>query len=171
MSKRLSVCLGMSLGVLFGACRAIEPDVAVEGAPQACCKTADPKLQEFEGCRVTGGNCQLRRGERYWMRGAVACGPVDEAECEGGRCCHYLQQYDPSINDPIENWAPAGFDHPTNNVTDPEAKPEHDLPKPGGTPEDGAVVMRRRAPQHRRRNRARDRWTPPRRDHRCRRTA
>lgn len=134
MSKHLSSCLGMSLWLLLAGCRAIKPDVSVEGAPQACCTSADPKLQNFEGCRVTGGNCQMRKGEKFWMRGAVSCGPVDEAACEGGRCCHYVQRYDPSINDPIENWAPEGFDHPTNNVTDPEAKPAHGLPVEGEAP-------------------------------------
>jgi hypothetical protein len=131
MSKLLSLCLGMSLGVLPTGCRTIKPDVAVEGAPQACCRSADPKLQNFAGCRVAGGNCQMRRGEKYWMRGAVACGAVDEAQCEGGRCCHYQPRYDPSINKPIENWAPPGFTEPTNNVTDPEAKPQHDVPEAG----------------------------------------
>lgn len=142
MSKLLSSCLGMSLWLLSPGCRAIKPDVSVEGAPQACCKSADPELQNFEGCRVTGGNCQMRKGEKYWMRGAVSCGAEDEAQCEGGRCCHYQQRYDPSINKPIENWAPEGFDHPTNNVTDPNAKPQHDVPEPGaaepeGTPPEG----------------------------------
>lgn len=131
MSKLLWLGLGMTLALLPAGCRAIKADVAVEGAPQACCKTADPKLQHFEGCRVTGGNCQMRRGEKYWMRGAVKCGPVDEGSCEGGRCCEYVQRYDPSINKPIENWAPPGFDEPTNNVTDPDAKPQHDVPEAG----------------------------------------
>lgn len=131
MSKHLWLGLGMTLALLTGGCRAIKADVSVEGAPQACCKSADPKLQHFSGCRVTGGNCQMRKGEKYWMRGAVSCGPVDEGKCEGGRCCGYMQRYDPSINKPIENWAPAGFDHPTNNVTDPDAKPQHDVPEPG----------------------------------------
>lgn len=134
MSKRPWSCLGMSLWLLFAGCRAIEPDVAVNGAPQACCKTADEKLQHFTGCRVTGGNCQLRRGEAYWMRGSVACGPVDEAQCEGGRCCTYEPRYDPSINDPIENWAPPGFDEPTNNVTDPDAEPQHGVPEESVAP-------------------------------------
>mgnify|MGYP000087111295 CR=1 FL=1 len=134
MSKLLWLGLGMTLALLPAGCRAIKPDVAVEGAPQACCKTADAKLQHFTGCRVTGGNCQMRRGEKYWMRGAVKCGPVDEGSCEGGRCCEYVQRYDPSINKPIENWAPPGFDKPTNNVTDPNAKPVHTLPEEGVAP-------------------------------------
>ncbi|MEX1369288.1 MAG: hypothetical protein AB1Z98_39535, partial [Nannocystaceae bacterium] len=30
-----------------------------------------------------------------------------------------------------ENWAPPGHDRPTNNVTDPNAAPQHDVPAPG----------------------------------------
>jgi len=131
MTTRLCLGLGIALGLLLlPGCRTIKPDASVEGYPQACCTTADPKLQSFEGCRLTGGNCKIRKGEKWWMRGDIACGPVDEASCEGGRCCHYRQRYDPSINQPIENWAPPGFDAPTNNVTDPNAKPQHDLPEP-----------------------------------------
>lgn len=136
MTTRLCLGLGIALGLLLlPACRTIKPDASVEGFPQACCTTADPKLQSFEGCRLTGGNCKIRKGEKWWMRGDVACGPVDEASCEGGRCCHYRQRYDPSINQPIENWAPPGFDKPTNNVTDPDAKPQHDVPEPGAAGE------------------------------------
>ena len=138
MSKLLSSCLGMLLWQLSAGCSAIKPDASVEGAPQACCKSADPKLQHFEGCRVTGGNCSMRRGEKFWMRGSVACGPVDEAGCEGGRCCEYQKRYDPSINQPIENWAPEGFDAPTNNVTDPNAEPQHGLPEPKQAPTEAA---------------------------------
>jgi hypothetical protein len=134
MSKLLPLGLGMVLGVLLAACSGFKPDVAVEGYPQACCTSADPKLENFKGCRLTSGNCKQRRHEKWWMRGDVACGPVDEGQCEGGRCCHYRKQYDPSINRPIENWAPEGFDHPTNNVTDPNAKPQHELPEPGAPP-------------------------------------
>lgn len=117
-----------------GACQTIKPDAAVEGFPQACCTEADPKLEQFQGCRLTGGNCKARKGETWWMRGDVACGPVDEAACAGGRCCHYRKRYDPSINKPVENWAPPGFDAPTNNVTDPNATPQHGLPEPAEGP-------------------------------------
>jgi hypothetical protein len=140
MSKRIALCLGMMLGLLPTGCRGFRPDVSVEGIPQACCTTADPKLEKFEGCRIPQRSCKARKGEKFWMRGAVACGPVDETACAGGRCCTYRQQYDPSINRPIENWAPPGFDEPTNNVTDPDAKPQHDVPEAGeSTPAEGAV--------------------------------
>jgi len=134
MSKLLPLGLGMTLWLLLAACTGIKPDASVEGYPQACCTIADPKLENFKGCRITPGNCQRRKAEKWWMRGDVACGPVDEAACEGGRCCHYRKQYDPSINQPIENWAPPGFDHPTNNVTDPNATPQHELPEAGAKP-------------------------------------
>jgi hypothetical protein len=131
MTTPLRLGLGIALGLLLPGCRAVKPDASVEGYPQACCTSADPTLENFKGCRLTGGNCKRRQGEKWWMRGDVACGPVDAAACEGGRCCHYRQQYDPSIGQPIENWAPPGFDKPTNNVTDPEAKPQHAVPEPG----------------------------------------
>jgi len=130
--------LGFALGVLLAGCRGIKPEASVEGYPQACCTSADAKLENFKGCRLTGGNCKARKDERWWMRGDVACGPVDEGNCAGGRCCHYRKRYDPSINQPIENWAPPGFDKPTNNVTDPNAKPQHDVPVPGQEPSEGA---------------------------------
>jgi hypothetical protein len=130
MSKLLPLGLGMSLGLLLLGCRAIKPEASVEGLPEACCTSADPKLQSFKGCRIPQRSCKSRKGEKFWMRGDVACGPVDAASCEGGRCCHYRPQYDKDLNPPIENWAPPGFDKPTNNVTDPDAKPQHDLPAP-----------------------------------------
>lgn len=127
--------LGIVLALALPACTAIKDDVSVDGAPQACCTTADSKLKEFEGCRILQrGSCKARKGEKFWMRGHVVCGPVNEEECDGGRCCTYKPQYDPGINEPVENWAPPGFDKPTNNVTDPNAKPVHDLPAPGEAP-------------------------------------
>jgi hypothetical protein len=127
--------LGIVLALALPGCSVIKDDASVDGAPQACCRAADSQLKEFEGCRILHrGSCKARRGEKFWMRGHVMCGPVNEAECAGGRCCTYKPQYDPGINEPVENWAPPGFDKPTNNVTDPNAKPVHDLPAPGEAP-------------------------------------
>jgi hypothetical protein len=127
--------LGIVLALALPGCSVIKDDASVDGAPQACCSAADSKLKEFEGCRILHrGSCKARKGEKFWMRGHVMCGPVNEAECAGGRCCTYKPQYDPGINEPVENWAPPGFDKPTNNVTDPNAKPVHDLPAPEDAP-------------------------------------
>lgn len=35
----------------------------------------------------------MRKGERFWMRGRVTCGPVEAERCAGGRCCSYLPIY------------------------------------------------------------------------------
>ncbi|MCA9653628.1 MAG: hypothetical protein H6712_07755 [Myxococcales bacterium] len=134
MSSRPSLRWGIVLGLLCG-CHSIKPEASIEGAPQACCTIADPQLKSFKGCRIPHRNCKSRQGEKWWMRGSVSCGPVDEANCDGGRCCTYQQQYDPSIGAPIENWAPPGFEEPTNNVTDPSAEPQHDVPQPGAAKE------------------------------------
>lgn len=133
MRKLLPLSLGSLLGLLvLPGCRVVKPEVSVEGVPQACCGSADSKLQTFKGCRILPrGSCKSRHGEKFWMRGDIACGPVDEAQCEGGRCCKYRPQYDADLSEPVENWAPPGFDSPTNNVTDPDAPPQHDLPEPG----------------------------------------
>ena len=138
MSRRLPTCLGIALGLLLG-CHRIAPEASIEGAPQACCSVADPMLKSFKGCRIPRRNCKSKLEEKFWMRGAVECGPVDEAACEGGRCCAYTQQYDPSVGEPIENWAPPGFDEPTNNVSDPDAAPQHGLPAPDAAPSDAAA--------------------------------
>jgi hypothetical protein len=137
MTELLRLCLGMSLGVLLTGCPRVKPDVSVEGVPQACCASADSKLQSFKGCRIPSRGCKARKGEKFWMRGDIACTPVDAGECEGGRCCKYRPQYDPNLSEPVENWAPPGFDKPTNNVTDPEGPPQHDLPEPEKTPAEG----------------------------------
>lgn len=134
MIKLLHLCLGMSLGVLLTGCQRLKPDVSVEGVPQACCASADNKLQSFKGCRIPSRGCKARQGEKFWMRGDIACGPEDPGACEGGRCCKYRPQYDPNLSEPIENWAPPGFDKPTNNVTDPDGPAQHDLPESGKTP-------------------------------------
>ncbi len=129
----LPPCWGIALGLLLG-CHPVKPEVSIEGAPQACCLSADPTLQNFKGCRIPRRRCKSRQGEKFWMRGAVSCGPVDEQQCEGGRCCAYQQQYDPNLTEPIENWAPPGHEQPTNNVTDPDAPAQHDLPPPAANP-------------------------------------
>jgi hypothetical protein len=133
MTKLLPLWLGLSLGLLAPGCRRIAPEASVEGIPQACCASADSKLQSFKGCRIPQRGCKARRGEKFWMRGDVACGPVDEGQCAGGRCCEYRPQYDANLTPPIENWAPPGFDKPTNNVTDPEGPAQHDVPGGGTT--------------------------------------
>ena len=69
-----------------------QPSMPVEQAPEACCTKGDMQLQHFSGCRVGGRRCGER--EVYWMRGAVTCGPVDTANCAGGRCCHYRPRVD-----------------------------------------------------------------------------
>jgi hypothetical protein len=119
MSKLLAVFLGMSLGLLFGACR-VSPEVSVEGAPEACCTKSDRQLQNFKGCRV-GSRC--RKAEKFWMQGLVSCGPVDEAACEGGRCCHYEQLYDPNAGVPYGSEAAPGA-RPASDAAEPEAAPE-----------------------------------------------
>lgn len=124
----------LGLGLLFAlgsvGCRPVPPEASVEGVPQACCTEGDTELQNFAGCRIPTRKCRSRRGEKWWMRGSVHCGPVDEANCAGGRCCSYQPQYNPDLSEPIENWAPPGHDKPTNNVTDPDAPPQHDVPQP-----------------------------------------
>ena len=80
----------MGIGV---GCRPYEPQQPVEQTAQACCTRADPQLQHFEGCRVARGECRMRKGEKFWMRGRVTCGPVDPERCAGGRCCSYRPVY------------------------------------------------------------------------------
>lgn len=126
-------CGGLALSLLFsllaGACSRINPEEPVERTPMACCTWGDFKLQNFKGCRIPTRDCRSSKGERYWMRGYVTCGPVDEASCDGGRCCSYKPQYDEGLAEPIENWKPPGFAEPTNNVT----------PKPSGAPDSKAA--------------------------------
>lgn len=135
MTKLLSLCLGMSLGLLAPGCRAVKPDASVEGAPQACCTTADFKLENFKGCRIPQRSCRSRKGEEFWMRGNVWCGPVDAGQCEGGRCCSYRPQYDPSLGKPIESSAPAGVEATTSSVSEPNAAPQPDGSAPAAAPE------------------------------------
>ena len=90
---------GILLGLLCG-CHPVHPERSVEGIPQACCSVADPKLEKFEGCRIPRRSCRSKKGEKFWMRGAVSCGPVDPENCTGGRCCTYAPQYDGDLNMP-----------------------------------------------------------------------
>jgi hypothetical protein len=56
------------------------------------------------GCRLTG---RCRRDEPVWMRGNVTCGPVDEAECLGGRCCTYPHVVEQETPEPEPEPEPA----------------------------------------------------------------
>jgi hypothetical protein len=125
---------GMLLG---GACSVIKPEASIERTPQACCTWGDFQLQHFKGCRIPTRDCRASKGERYWMRGYVTCGPVDEANCDGGRCCSYKPQYADDLAEPIENWSPPGFAEPTNNVTG-AGKPGSTEPGPPPEPREGS---------------------------------
>jgi hypothetical protein len=129
-------CGGLALSLWVGACSRINPEEPVERTPQACCTWGDFRLQNFKGCRIPTRDCRSSKGERYWMRGYVTCGAVDEANCDGGRCCSYKPQYDEGLAEPIENWKPPGFAEPTNNITPPpgEAPAADPAPAPA-TPE------------------------------------
>jgi hypothetical protein len=87
------------LGLAPGCGGRHPPTQPVDRAPEACCTDADEQLQQFAGCRV-GGRC--RQSEVFWMRGAVTCGPVDEASCANGRCCHYRPRYNPDLGAPAD---------------------------------------------------------------------
>ena len=54
-------------------------------------------LKNFKGCRIGGRRCG--RGEIYWMQGSVSCTAIDEANCLGGRCCHYRPRYRPGLGE------------------------------------------------------------------------
>ncbi len=115
------------LGVLGGAaCGGRYKSTEAASAPEACCTWSDPELKNFRGCRVGGRHCT--RGEIYWMQGAVRCGPVDEANCDGGRCCHYEPRYRPGLGQPGPQTTPP---------EDPAAPPsEPPAPTPDDTTED-----------------------------------
>lgn len=101
-----AILVAALLGLAAGACTAVKKEASVEFAPQACCTEADAELQHFKGCRLPRRNCH--KEEKWWMRGHVTCGPVDEASCAGGRCCEYKAQYDPSVGKPAEEAADSG---------------------------------------------------------------
>lgn len=117
----LGLGLGFVLGVPLGGCRTIKADATVDGAPEACCTKADFELKSFMGCRIPGRRCS--GDEKFWMRGHVVCGAVDEAQCEGGRCCSYEPQYDPDLGKPTQaDDAPATDAPPAEPaVTEPAA--------------------------------------------------
>ena len=115
-------------------CTAVKKDEPVEHAPQACCTEADAQLQHFKGCAVSRRNC--RREERWWMRGFVTCGPVDEANCAGGRCCEYRPQYDAGVG---EGAAAAG-EGEDGGAADDGGTPEADPADAGPAPEAEAEV-------------------------------
>lgn len=122
-----------ALGLLAGCGGRHQPTMPVEQAPEACCTQGDMDLQKFAGCRV-GGRC--RQGEVFWMRGAVACGPVDDASCAGGRCCHYRPRYNPGLgaaadetSDPADETTPD--ETPDETADDIPASPSVE-PEPAG---------------------------------------
>jgi hypothetical protein len=90
--------IAFAVGLLLGCGGHYKPTQPVELAPEACCTIGDMELQHFQGCRVGGRRC--KKGEIYWMQGSVTCGPVDEANCAGGRCCHYKPRYRPGLGTP-----------------------------------------------------------------------
>lgn len=142
----LGTWLGMGLGMgaagvlMGGACSVVKPEQPVERTPEACCTWGDFQLQHFKGCRIPTRDCRASKGERYWMRGYVSCGPVDEASCDGGRCCSYKPQYDANLAEPVENWSPPGFAEPTNNIRekDDAPAPSEPAPSPKTEPETGS---------------------------------
>jgi len=101
------VWVPLLVGLWLSACGRVPPEQPIDFIDQACCSEADTKLSEFKGCLVGKKNCP--KSHKWWMRGQVSCGPVDDAACAGGRCCTYLDQYDPEIGVPDEDWAPPGF--------------------------------------------------------------
>ncbi|MBL4687784.1 MAG: hypothetical protein JKY37_24555, partial [Nannocystaceae bacterium] len=120
-------------------CRGVAPADPIERTDQACCAEADANLTHFKGCVVGKRNCSKKR--KWWMRGDVTCGPIDTAQCADGRCCHYRQQYDPSIGETDPNWTPPGFPKPepatdTEPAPVPDSTPEPEPePKPVPTPD------------------------------------
>ncbi|MCX4244620.1 hypothetical protein [Paraliomyxa miuraensis] len=128
MSKRLPPILGLGLGIALaaglGGCRTIKADAPVEGAAEACCTHADFELKNFEGCRIPGRHCGGE--EKFWMRGNVVCGPVDAAQCEGGRCCSYRPIYDPSLGQSVSPEDAA--------ATQPDAPASSEPAEPAPTP-------------------------------------
>jgi hypothetical protein len=89
-----------------------KPTDPIGGIPEACCSKADRALQHFKGCRPTG-RCSAK--EPFWLRGAISCGPVDAAACEGARCCEYKSRGDELYFD-----EPAD-DGPTTDDVEPSA--------------------------------------------------
>ena len=130
---------------LGAACGRISPTEPVELIDQAWCAEANPELTQFRSCVLGRRNCP--KTHKWWMRGQVTCGPVDDDKCGGGRCCNYRPQYDPSVGEPDEDWAPPGFAKPAQppKTTETPVEPATDPPAPSnaepGTPPPITVVV------------------------------
>ena len=84
----------MVILLALGGCRVSGPEEPVPQTGHACCTSTDATQQHFSGCHVRRTPC--RRAEVVEMFGRVTCGPVDEANCEGGRCCTYVSPTPPA---------------------------------------------------------------------------
>lgn len=99
------------------------PDEPVKMGAESCCKLADEAMTKFAGCRMVN---RCREDEPVWLRGAINCGPVDEARCAGGRCCELQPMY--GSPDAVLNW------DASINESKAKAAPGK-APKPAATPE------------------------------------
>jgi len=140
-----------AVGVFAGAangCKRVkyEDTEKVDLIDQACCQEADAELQSFKGCILKSGECP--KSHKWWMRGQVTCTAVDEAGCSGGRCCNYIQQYDPKVGEGDPDWKPPGFEEPPE--TDWSSKDEGDGGDEAGRadePGDGKAPAPRKEPE------------------------
>lgn len=71
--------------------RKVPAEAPIENIDQMCCKKGDAKSGRFGGCVVNKRAC--RDETPMWIRGTISCGPVNEAECLGGRCCVFGQTW------------------------------------------------------------------------------
>ena len=122
----LIVCLGLVFG---SGCRArYDASEPINAIPTACCKEGDQELQHFKGCRPDG---RCKSGEPYWLRGAITCGPVDEAACAGARCCEYRTQGDsPNTSSEEESSASEPTPSPEDATSTPSEAPATTDPAP-----------------------------------------
>ncbi|MFV8753826.1 hypothetical protein ACNOYE_25050 [Nannocystaceae bacterium ST9] len=73
------------LFALLAGCRIEDaPEQPIADHVALCCKANAGSPLRFTGCRPSN---RCRTSETLWLRGPVACGPVDAERCEGGRCC------------------------------------------------------------------------------------
>ena len=127
-----------AVGVLSGAangCKRVkyEDTEKVDLIQQACCLEADAELQHFKGCILRKGECP--KSHKWWMRGQVTCSAVDEAGCSGGRCCNYIQQYDPEVGEGDPDWKPPGFDEAPETEWSGKGEPPKEEPEEPQEPE------------------------------------